>query len=132
MVSANWRQPPVWVNLREGSAGIEFIAALTVILLALPSALDSSTSSIIVLLLGLKFPGLWLNLVLALGVVHFVALCFWSRRLVITIRKLCCIPEIVIFIGFIRDVKTIGVFVWFGLIALFLAIAICRFDYNKA
>lgn len=127
------RLPPVWVNLREGSAGAEFIGALTVILLALPNALGpSSTSSVIVLLLASNWPGLWLSLVLGGGIVHLVALCFWSRRLVITIRKLCCIPEMVVFIGFIRDVKTIGVWVWFGLIVLLLSVALCRFDYNKA
>lgn len=135
MVS-NWRiRRSLWTNVREGSTGIEIFSAVTLLLLATAALSDRvPTASIVVLLLSLQFPGVWLILVLLLGLLHLVALSRWSVMPWIAIRKVCSAIGLAVYVGLIWDIMHVrpnaGAAIWLGLIVVFLVVAICRRNYG--
>jgi hypothetical protein len=127
---------PLRVNLREGSTGVEFFSAVTLILLALATVLDPRTqSSIVVLLLSLSFPGVWLALVFAVGVLHLIALAHWAVVPWIVIRKVCSALGLAIYASLVVDLTQrgqLGGTIWLGTIMLLLIVAILRRRYSVA
>ena len=121
---------PLIRQLREAGTGGEFLSAVTLILLGCAHLLDpNTTSSLVLYLLSLKFPGLWLGLVLLLGVVHLIALCLRPTLRWIVVRKWCSVVGLVVFLGLTAQVAmagNIGATIWLGQIALYLAFAILR------
>lgn len=122
-------------NMREGSAGFEVFSAVTLMLLALASVLDQhATTSLVVVLLSLSYPGIWLGLIFVMGVLHLFALTRWSVMPWIAIRKVCSVVGMAIYCGLIADVlrvrPNVGAVIWLGTIVVFLSVAIFRRTYG--
>ena len=121
---------PLIRQLREAGTGGEFLSAITLILLGGAHILDpQTTSSLVLYLLSLKFPGLWLSVVFLLGAIHLIALCLRSTLRWIVIRKACSVVGLVVYLGLASQVAmagNIGATIWLGQIALYLSFAIQR------
>jgi hypothetical protein len=125
---------PLITNLREGSAGFEFLSAITLLLLALVNVLSTApTSSVVLFLLRLAFPGPWLTVVIAPGLLHLFALTRWSVYPWILVRKVCSVIGLSIYAGLLWDLyhqgPQVGGMIWMGTIGLFLVVAILRRHY---